>query len=102
MLKSVYAQNLQELGQAKFDGVFLPQDRDEYVDTDGDPHLGLHRVVSGAKKMPDSQVLLDPLEEQFHSPSQPVELSDDFRFLDVFGGRRDGEIGRMTAKSNDA
>ena len=39
----------------------LLEDRDEDVDTDRDPHLGLHRVGGRPIEGLDPQVLLDPV-----------------------------------------
>ena len=48
---------------------FLADDRHQDVGTNGDPDLGLEGVVAGAEEVFDSQVLLDPLEEQLESPA---------------------------------
>ncbi len=45
---------------------FLLDDSDEHVGGHGAPDLRLHRVLTGAQEFLDSQVLLEPLEEQFH------------------------------------
>ena len=52
------------------------QDRDQQVNTDGDPDLGLHGVGRGAEEALDVEVLFDPLEEQLNSPSTFVEVCD--------------------------
>src|SRR5262249_29221551 len=41
-----------------------------------DPNLGLDCVLAGTKECLDSQMLLDPLEEQLHLPAALVDLSD--------------------------
>src|SRR5665811_1014585 len=51
----------------------LLDDRHQHVDADGDPDLRPHGVLRGAVEALDAQVLLDPLEEQFHLPSAPVQ-----------------------------
>src|SRR5665811_2536072 len=43
------------------------------IDADGDPDLRPHSVLGSAVEAFDAQVLLDPLEEQFHLPSAPVQ-----------------------------
>ena len=48
------------------------------VRADGDPDLRLHRILAGAQKRLDTQVLLDPFEEQFDLPALPVQLCDQF------------------------
>ncbi len=45
----------------------------------GDPDLRLDRVLGCAAESLDAQVLLDPLEEQFHAPACLVQLGDDQR-----------------------
>ena len=48
-------------------------DGDQHVSADGDPDLRLHRVLAGAEKCLDAQMLLDPLEEQFDLPALPIQ-----------------------------
>ena len=43
-------------------------DRDEHVDSHGDPDLRLHGVLERTIESLDSQMLLDPFEEQFDPP----------------------------------
>ena len=52
---------------------FLLDDRHQHVDADGDPDLRPHSVFGSAVEAFDAQVLLDPLEEQLHLPSAPVQ-----------------------------
>ena len=54
----------------------LLDDRHQDIDADGDPNLRPHSVLGGAVETLDAQVLLDPLEEQFHLPSAPVQGAD--------------------------
>ena len=54
----------------------LLDDGDEHVGGHGAPDLRLHRVLAGAQEFLDSQVLLDPLEEQLHLPAILVQRSD--------------------------
>ena len=54
----------------------LLDDGHEHVNRDRCPDLGLHRVLRGAVGALDTQVLLDPFEEQFYLPSAPIELGD--------------------------
>src|ERR1035438_9934891 len=46
------------------------------LDRDRDPDLRLHGVLAGAIERLDSQVLLDPFEEQFYLPTGLVDLGD--------------------------
>src|SRR5271165_724881 len=52
------------------------QPHHQHIDTNGNPYLGLHRVVAGPVKVFDPQVLLDPFEEQLHLPTALVEQCD--------------------------
>lgn len=63
---------VQALGQIEL----LFQDGHLCVDTDGDPYLGFDRVDRRAHEPLDPQMLLDPLEEQFHLPTAFVQLGD--------------------------
>src|SRR5580658_888135 len=51
----------------------LLDDCHQHVDADGDPDLRPHGVFRSAVEALDAQVLLDPLEEQFHLPSASVQ-----------------------------
>ena len=72
-------------------------DRYQHVDADGDPDLRPHSILGSAVEAFDAQVLLDPLEEQFHLPSTSVQgmvsagnanwLVRNTRFLPVSGSR---------------
>ena len=50
------------LGRIQFE--LLLDDRHRHVDANGDPDLRPHGVLRGAVKTLDSQMLLDPFEEQ--------------------------------------
>ena len=56
----------------------LLDDRNEHISADSNPDLRLHRILALAQKCLDSEMLLDPLEEQFHLPALPVQLRDQF------------------------
>ena len=62
-------------------------DGDEDVDRDGDPNLGLDRVLAGAEEGLDAEVLLDPFEEQFDLPALFVNLRDRQRGQDEVVGQ---------------
>ena len=51
-------------------------DGNEDIGGYGAPDLGLHRILAGAEELLDSQMLLDPFEEQFHLPAAFVNLRD--------------------------
>ena len=54
----------------------LFQNGHQHVDADGDPDLGLDRIGRGAEETLDPQMLLDPLEKQFHLPPAFVQQGD--------------------------
>src|SRR3989338_8374602 len=58
-------------GRIQFE--LLLDNRHQHVDADGDPDLRSHRVLRGAVETLDSQMLLDPFEEQLHLPSTFVQ-----------------------------
>jgi hypothetical protein len=64
------------LGQANLQAEFFVNDRDQDVDAHCNPYLRLHGVIAGAKEMFDSKVLLDPLEEEFDTPTEFVDLGN--------------------------
>ena len=55
---------------------FLFDDGDQYINCDGDPDLRLYGVFGKPVKLFDTQVLLDPFEEQFDLPAAFVKLRD--------------------------
>ena len=74
---------MQTLGEFQL----LFQDGDQDIDADSNPNLGANGIVGGAVEGLDSEVLLDPLEEQLHLPPEFVERGD--------GEGRKGEIVRQ-------
>ena len=60
------------------------QNGDEQINGDGAPDLGAHRVWAGAIKGFDTQMLLDPFEEEFDLPTASIEFGD--------GQSRHGEV----------
>ena len=54
----------------------LFHDGDQHVDRDGDPDLGLHRILGGTIESLDAKMLFDPFEEEFHPPATPVKFCD--------------------------
>ena len=58
----------------------------QHVGTHCDPNLCLYRILAGAQKRLDAQVLFDPFlvpfsgEEQFYLPALPVQLRDQIGF----------------------
>src|SRR5882724_13498327 len=54
----------------------LFDDRDEHVDRDGDPDLGLDGVLGSAEETLDTEMLLEPFEKQFDLPTALVESAN--------------------------
>ena len=51
----------------------LFDDGNQHIGGHGAPDLRLHRVLAGAQKALDAQMLLDPFEEQLHLPATLVQ-----------------------------
>ena len=54
----------------------LACDGNQHINTDGNPDLSLDSVFGVAVEAFDVEVLFDPFEEEFHSPSGTIELGD--------------------------
>ena len=90
---------MQALGEFEL----LFQDRDQDVHADSNPDLGADGIVGGAVEGLDSQVLLDPLEEQLDLPAQFVEAGDgDGREGEVVGEEDQGFFGLSVEEANPA
>ena len=68
---------------------------DQHVSAHRNPNLGLHRVLAGAVEDLDSQVLLDPLEEQLHLPALGVQRCDQLRFENKVVGQKSNPFARL-------
>jgi len=75
-LEKYNAENLQDFAQTQLDFEFFLDSRYENVNTDGNPDLSLHRVFGNAEKCFDTQILLDPFEENFYSPAAFVKSNN--------------------------
>ena len=85
------AQNLQSSVESAGQLELLVEDRDHQISADGDPYLSLHRIGAGAVVVLDSQVTLDPAEEQLDAPAQLVKHGHgECRNLEVVG--QEGEL----------
>jgi hypothetical protein len=63
---------------------------DQHVGADCDPDLRLDRVLVGAIKRLDAQMLLDPFEKQFDLPALAIQVRYQLRFeCEVVGQERD-------------
>ena len=54
----------------------LLHDGHHQVCTDGRPYLAAHGVLASPVKTSQAEMLLDPLEEQFHFPAASVKFGD--------------------------
>ena len=55
---------------------FLFDDGHQHVNTDGNPDLSLYSIFRGAIERFNSQMLLDPFEEELYLPSASIKLRD--------------------------
>ena len=60
------AENLQNFAQTQPDLEFFLDNSCQNVNADSNPYLSLYGILACAKKCFDTQVLLDPLEEDFY------------------------------------
>lgn len=74
---------------------FLLDDSDAHIGGHRAPDWLLHRVLAGAQEFLDSQVLLDPLGEQFHVPAVLVQGSDSQRRQRRVVGQEDQVLSRL-------
>lgn len=72
--KHVNADHLQDSAHALVNSKCLIETGHHQINTRSSPYLGLHRVLAKPVKRLDSQVLLDPFEEEFDLPSSFVDL----------------------------
>ena len=71
---------------------FFFDDSDEHVGGHGAPDLRLHRVLAGAKKFLDAQMLFDPFEEQLHLPTALEPLGCNAHEIRVFSNMESDKI----------
>src|SRR3970040_2673687 len=83
------AQNLENCVEAQVQVQVLPDDGDQDVDRDGDPHLRLHGVLRGPEERLDPELLLDPPEEELDLPALLVQQGDAFRGKGKLVGEED-------------
>jgi len=77
-LKNVDLQNLQNCVEVAGEVESLFQDGDQQINADSDPDLGFDGVGRCAVKGFDSQMLLDPAEEELHLPALLVNIGDGY------------------------
>jgi len=85
-LKRMNAQKLQSSVQFSWEGELLMNDSDHKVNGYRDPDLGLHCIRARAEIVFDTEVTLDPTEEEFHLPTHLVKACyGDGRNVQVVG-----------------
>src|SRR5690625_45375 len=77
-------------------------DGDQHVHGDGNPNLRFHGVLACAIEALDSQVLLDPLEEQLDLPALPIQRGDGERGQLEVVGQKDQRLGAFGVAQADA
>ena len=80
----------------------LLDDGDEHVGGDGAPDLCLHGVLAGAQESLDTQVLLDPFEEQLDLPATFVERGNRQGGQRRVVGQKDQRLARFGVFESDA
>lgn len=68
---------------------------DQKVRENGNPDLRLHSVFAGAEEHLDTQVLLDPFEEQLHLPTLAIQVGNQFRFQRKVVGQKNESFSRV-------
>src|SRR5574343_722857 len=80
----------------------LLDDSDEHVGGHGAPDLRLHGVLAGAQESLDTQVLLDPFEEQLDLPATFVERGNRQGGQRRVVGQKDQRLARFGVFESDA
>ncbi len=81
---------------------FLFDDSNQHVSRHGAPDLRLDGVLAVAQELLDSQVLLDPFEEQFDLPTVLVECCDGQRRQDKVVGQEDERLAALEIFESNA
>ena len=81
---------------------FLLDDGNQHVSGHGAPDLRLHRVLAGAQKTLDTQVLFDPLEEKFDLPTILVQGGNGQRRQARVVGQKYQRLARLGVFEADA
>jgi len=68
---------------------------DQHVSADCNPDLRLDRVLVGAIKRLDSQVLLDPFEKQFDLPALAVQVCNQLGLESEVVGQKSYSLARL-------
>ena len=68
---------------------------DQHVSADGDPDLRFDRVLVGAIKRLDAQVLLDPFEKQFDLPALAVQVCNQLGLESEVVGQKSYSLARL-------
>src|SRR5471032_2931332 len=75
-LEGCDADDLKDFVQTGLQFPSFLQNRDEQVSAHGGPDLDAHRILRVAHKTTDTEMLLDPAEEQLDLPARPIQLRD--------------------------
>ena len=81
---------------------FLFDDGNQHVSRHGAPDLRLDGILAVAQELLDSQVLLDPFEEQFDLPAVLVECCDGQRRQDKVVGQEDERLATLDIFESNA
>jgi len=79
LLEGAHTDDLEGLVKTLFKPQLSSGYRNQQVGTDRRPNLAADRVFGATVKISNTQVLLDPFEEQFHLPPAFVEIADHLR-----------------------
>ena len=71
-----HAQNLQNCVETHIQTKFFPNHCDQHISTDRGPNLCFQSIRACADECLDSQMLLDPLEKEFHLPTAAIQLGN--------------------------
>ncbi len=82
-------------------GTFF-QDCNEHVGAHSDPYLCLHGVLAVTEEALDSQMLLDPFEEQLHLPALTIECRDQWRAERKIVGQKHHALAGLGLSHHDA
>ena len=80
----------------------LSYDRYQEVGAHGGPDLSLQSIGAGTHKRLDSQMLLDPLEEQLDVPPTAIQVGDGLCWQDKVVGQKNQSLLALWVEESDA
>jgi hypothetical protein len=89
------AQDLQDFVQREVHVPFFPYDGHQHIGANRNPDLRLHSVRRSPIKRLDSQMLLDPTEEQFDLPATSINVRDRQRWQVEIVAQEDEPLPRL-------